>query len=119
MANRITIARNAINKAIVELQAALDFGAGELEVELGDNTMVYVKLNTYQCDNCNEMEITQVEVMKDTERRECNMPNIALFIAESLDKTAKDMNIEDREDAKSWEYQKEYETITGRYAYNY
>ena len=88
-------AHPGILSAVGELCRQLCFDTVTLEADINPETTVYVDVVSRDCGGFDEIEITAVDVLKDTERRACGLPNIATYIGGELDRRACEMNREE------------------------
>ncbi len=114
--NRITVARNSINKAIKTLQSQISTEHESYEVEVSESTMIYLETTVGGCDY-NTIEVHELTVIKYSQRGYKELTNIASFIEVEIIKTINDVNVESRSDYENWNDRKEYETAGGRFAY--
>ncbi len=91
--------------------------SGTIEVEINENTTVFVDIECMAMNDYSEIEITSVDVIKGCAKGSVCLENIARKIGSELDKTVKMLNLEERERASAWDYQKDYETLGGMFAY--
>lgn len=113
MTNNIKKVRNKIHCATNDIIAQLDFSSSSIEAEYDDDTMFYADIEAYDYDDYFQIELTNLLVVRDSKIYN----NISDAVAREIDKAIDRLNQEAKESALSWDYQKHYETVGGRYAY--
>ena len=113
MKNSIKQIRNKIQKATDDIITQLDFISSCIESEYDENTMFYADIETYDYDDYFQIELTNLLVVRDNTIYD----NISDAVAKEIDRAIDKINQEAKESALSWDYQKHYETVGGRYAY--
>lgn len=111
--NKISLTKAKINKAFKEAINRLQFVTTDFEVEIDNDTMLFVDIETNDCNNYEELTLLDVDVM----RNDKSYDNIALFLFNKINAQIKDLNLDRYKNYIDWEYQSEYETIGGKYAY--
>ncbi|WP_321437298.1 hypothetical protein [uncultured Bacteroides sp.] len=114
--NRITVARHSIDRAIKTLQSQLSTDIESYEVEINESTMLYLETTVGGLDY-NTIEINELTVIEDSEKGYKELTNIASYIESEILKTINYINAESRSDYENWNDRKEYETISGKFAY--
>lgn len=115
--NFITVTRSSIGRAIKEIQMGMRFETVTIEAEINESTTVFVDVECMAMNDYSVIEVTSVDVIKGGAKGSVYLDNIAKYIGEELDKTVEMMNLEEKERASAWDYQKDYETIGGMFAY--
>lgn len=113
MTNNIKRVRSTIQRATNDIIAQLDFITSSIETEYDDDTMFYADIETYDYDDYFQVELTNLLVVREGKLFE----NISSAVANEVDKAIDNLNQDAKESALNWDYQKEYETIGGKYAY--
>lgn len=113
MTNNIKRVRSTIQRATNDIIAQLDFITSSIETEYDDDTMFYADIETYDYDDYFQVELTNLLVVREGKLFE----NISSAVANEVDKAIDNLNQDAKERALNWDYQKEYETIGGKYAY--
>jgi len=114
--NRITVARNSIKRAIINLQSQISTDKESYEVEINDNVTIYLDTTVGGCDY-DTIEISELTVLKDSERGCRDLSNISSLIESEVQKTIDYVNAESKSDYEDWNERQEYESIGGRFAY--
>ena len=112
--NRITVARNSIKRAIINLQSQISTDRENYEVEINDNATIYLDATVGGCDY-DTIEISELTVLKEGGCR--NFSNITSFIECEIQKTIDYVNAESKSDYEDWNERQEYESIGGKFAY--
>ena len=112
--NKISLTKAKINKAFKEAINRLQFVTTDFEVEIDNDTMLFVDIETNDCNNYEKLTLLGVELV----RNDKSYKNIALFLAQKINEQIEVLNLDRYKEYLDWEYQKDYETIGGRYAYD-
>ena len=112
--NKVSLCKAKINKMFKTSINRLQFVTADFEITVDENTTLYVDIENNDCNNYEELHLLGVELLRDDKSYE----NIALFLAEKIDEQIQDLNLDRYKEYLDWEYQKDYETIGGRYAYD-
>lgn len=88
-----------------------------IEAEINESATVFVDVECMAMNDYSAIEITSVDVIKGSAKGSIYLENMAKYIGDELDKTVKMLNLEERERASAWDYQKDYETLGGMFAY--
>ena len=116
--NNITITKNHIKGIIKEAIELIEFSTSDIEVEFDENTTLYVDIETFSYDGYDQIELSNLLLVREANKGTQVYENISDFIALEIDKSIKRINQDAKIAAQEWDYQKDYETIGGKYAYN-
>lgn len=111
--NKVSLCKAQVNKILKTVVSRLPFATSDFSEEIDDSTTMYVDLATSE-DNYEKLTLLGVELI----RNDKSYKNIALFLAQKINEQIQDLNLDRYKDYLDWEYQKDYETIGGRYAYD-
>lgn len=111
--NKISLTKAKINKAFKEAVSGLQFVTTDFEVEIDNDTMLFVDIETNDYNNYEELVLLDVEVM----RNDKSYDNIALFLFEKINAEINDLNLDRYKEYLDWEDQNEYETMGGRFSH--
>ncbi|NDV84882.1 hypothetical protein [Bacteroides sp. 51] len=101
--NQITTCRNVIKRAIEYFSHRLNFSTTTLEYDLNDRCTVFIDVECYG-NPCRKMEVVAVELVKDGVCSDHSYPNIAAYMGRKLDAIVREMNDEEYERVRDWEY---------------
>jgi len=90
--NRITHTKELIRQTIRKVGYDLVAETTTLETDITPDATLFVDITATGQGIFTEIEITGIDLLKDTYRRSCSLPNIAEHIACELDKIAKKWN---------------------------
>lgn len=86
--NKITQIRENIHCVIREIAYNMPIETVTIEVNITPDAIIFVDIKANDAGGYTKVEISNVEIYKDTYKRECTLPNIAEKAARELDKAA-------------------------------
>lgn len=110
--NDITLTRGKIKRATKELIDMIEFSTSNIEVEYDNDTMLYADIEVFDYDDYEELELTNLLLVRDSSKGYITYNNIAEMILQEVDQAIRDIN----QSKKEWDLQSKYETA-GNYAY--
>lgn len=111
--NKVSLCKAQVNKILKTTVSRLPFATSDFSEYIDNNTTLYVDIATSD-DNYEKLTLQGVELV----RNDKSYQNIALFLAERLNEQIEDLNLDRHKEYLDWEYQKDYETIGGKHAYD-
>lgn len=111
--NKISICKSRVDKMFKTAVNRLQFVTADFEIEVDKDTTLYLDIEAND-DNYEKLTLLGVELI----RNDKSYKNIALFLAQKINEQIQDLNDEYKRVYFENEYQKDYETIGGRYAYD-
>ena len=112
--NKVSLCKAKISKILKDTITKLLRATNDFEVEVDNDTSLYVTLECSDYNYYPELTLTGVTLLRNDKSYE----NIALFLAQEIDYQVQDLNDEYKRVYFENEYQKDYETIGGQYAYD-
>lgn len=110
--NDITVTRGKIKRATKELINIIQFETSNLEVEYDNDTMLYADIEVFDYDDHEELELTNILLVRDSLKGYITYDNITETILQEVDQAIRDIN----QNQRDWKEQSKYETV-GNYAY--
>lgn len=90
--NKITQIREKIHCVVREIAYNMPIETVTIEADITPYAIIFVDIKANDASGYTKVEILNVEIYKDTYRRECTLPNIAEEAARELDKAAEFYN---------------------------
>ena len=111
--NKISICKSRVDKMFKTAVNRLQFVTADFEIEVDKDTTLYLDIEAND-DNYEKLTLLGVELV----RNDKSYKNIALFLAQKINEQIEDLNLDRYKNYLDWEYQKEFETMGGQYAYD-
>ena len=118
MKNKIKQPCSKVYKVIDQMKNKLSFDVTTIEVEVDKNTTAFADLEVSNDYGYLELSLQGVDVVRDTLKGVLFYDNVAQLIAEELENQIIAINDNSKRNTEDWNYQVDYETIGGRFAYH-
>ena len=118
MENKIKQPCSKVYKVISQMKKKLSFDISTIEIEVDKNTTAFADLEVSNDYGFLELSLQGVDVVRDTSKGVLFYDNVALLIANELRKEIEIINDNSKRETNDWNYQRDYETIGGRFAYH-